>query len=515
MNKQIIFTLVSLVLTSFYTMALLGQHHDNIWLMSDINGGVKIDFSTGEPEVSAVDIPIIFENSSTSMSNSVGELQFYTNGCRIHHHEFDDMLNGTGINLGNIFSDFCVGPNAPYFGYPQLGHGAVSIPVPYHEEEYFLVHKPIDNFVDSDTLVGIWAFELLFSRIDMTKNDGLGRVMGKNIVVEVDSFESGHIALNKHANGEDWWLIQPMNFSNEYAIYLVDSLGVNQHSRVNIGLVDERATSALGQSLFSPNGDKYFRYNSIQGLRIFDFDRSTGELSNFIHISSPAGIQSEIQAGGVGVSPSGRYAYVSTRLDIYQYDLQAPDIAASRVHVAEITNPMDYIIHPTAFNFQLGPDCKLYVFNNSGISHHVIHEPDNPGQSCNFEQGGLVMPYPVFRDMPYFPNYRLGPLGDEGSPCADPLVSTTEQPVIEAESAFEVYPNPTYGPVTVEGKRERVTGLRVIDGFGRVLWQNKWPGGGSAKLSIDLGHLPNGLYTLEVTDDEDKVSTERLILQHQ
>ncbi|PHI18885.1 hypothetical protein CEQ90_15700 [Lewinellaceae bacterium SD302] len=513
MNKQIIFTLVSLWLTSFIVFDIGAQHHDNIWLMSSVNGGIKIDFSTGEPQVSEVDIPIIFHNTAATTSDVQGDLQFYTNGCEIQHFEFGNMQNGGGLNPGEVFDDFCVGPSSSNWGYPQTGHGAVSVPVPFQESEYYLIHKPYDLYSQNGQLYGAWAFELLYSRIDMSENNGLGKVTEKNIAFEIDSFELGHVALNKHADGENWWLIQPLNYSNEYAVFHVDSFGLNQQARYTLGVVDELETTGTGQSLFSPDGTQYFRYNSIQGLRIFDFDRITGELSNFRHVPLPLEDQAEIAYGGVGISPSGRFAYVSTIFDIYQYDLQAPDIAASRVHIAEITNPMDYIIHPTAFNFQLGPDCKLYVFNNSGISHHVIHSPDEPGLACDFEQGALEMPYPVFRDMPYFPHYRLGPLGNEGSPCAEPLVSTTEQPVAATDNAFEVYPNPTYGLVTVKGKREGVAALRVIDQFGRVLLQKNWANDASFKREVNLSHLPAGIYTLEITTADDIIYTERLILQ--
>ena len=38
---------------------------------------------------------------------------------------------------------------------------------------------------------------------------------------------------------------------------------------------------------------------------------------------------------GVAFSPNGRFLYVSTDLDVYQFDTEADDIAASEVHIAQ------------------------------------------------------------------------------------------------------------------------------------------------------------------------------------
>ncbi|PHI20248.1 hypothetical protein CEQ90_08655 [Lewinellaceae bacterium SD302] len=514
MKNRIIYLLVSLWLTSFSPFLLVAQHHDNIWLMSTPNGGVEVNFSSGEPEVFAIDIPLIFMHSSITMSNDEGEMIFYTNSCRIHDSSFSLMQNGNGLNPGNIYDQYCNAASADTWGYPQIGQGVISLPVPYAKNDYYVVHKPIDNFYDDEGgLVGIWSFELLYSRIIMNENVGYGAVVDKNVVIDIDTLATGNLAANKHANGEDWWVLLPTKYTNEINIYYVDSAGIGQFDSQFIGLAEGNSIGGAGQSIFSPDGKLYLRYNSIQGLSIFDFDRQTGILSNFRNYPIP--IEEEIgwPDGGVGMSPNSRYVYVSDVLNIYQYDLEAQNVAASRVHIAEMHNDDNFVIHPNAYNFQLGPDCKLYVFNNSGISHHVIHSPNNPGQSCDFEQGALEMPYPVFRDQPYFPHYRLGPLGDEGSPCAEPLVSNVEPVEPVATDAVTLSPNPTYGPLRVEAKNGGIVSIRVIDGFGRVVQTRSWPNSASPQRNIDLSTLHAGVYNCEVTTKNGEVSVERIIIQ--
>lgn len=243
------------------------------------------------------------------------------------------------------------------------------------------------------------------------------------------------------------WLVVPLRDTNRYSVYLIDSSGINLQSIQEAGIPDNLRTRGGGQSLFSPEGNQYLRYSTASAIQIFDFDRATGELSNFRSVPMP--IEDQLEAGGfggMGLSPSGQFAYVSTLLTVYQYDLFAADIVSSRVKIAEMQNPDSLWINvPVSRDFQLGPDCKLYNYINNGTKHHVIHYPDLKGLACGWEQGGLVVPYSGFRDQPTFPNYRLGPLGDEGSPCANPLI-TSNRCATQAEVAdVKVYPNPVRG----------------------------------------------------------------------
>ncbi|MBK8722769.1 MAG: hypothetical protein IPL95_11015 [Saprospiraceae bacterium] len=54
----------------------------------------------------------------------------------------------------------------------------------------------------------------------------------------------------------------------------------------------------------------------------FDFDRSTGELSNPIYLD----LQDSIQVGGCAFSPSGRFLYVSNTFKVFQFDLEQNNI---------------------------------------------------------------------------------------------------------------------------------------------------------------------------------------------
>lgn len=445
--RVLIFLLCGLLFSSPHN--LYGQHHDNIWILSDRDDSVIIDFSTGQPTVTLDNMDIVFEYASTYIANEMGELAFYTNGCQVKNANRTLMQNGSHLNPGEVYDEYCVFSQTKR--YPHGIQASLSLPWPERESQYLILHKLSEFVYDSmGILMDVVAPRILTTHVDMDANDGLGRVVEKNVILEEAAYEFGGLTATKHANGKDWWIINPLVESNEYAVYLLDSLGFQHLGFQATGNVEALNESGVGQSVFSPDGSRYLRFHQTNGLQIWDFDRTTGLLSNFRLTNIPLAEITFAPYGGVGISPSGRYAYATNKFKVWQFDLEAEDLEAGRILVGEVTNPDSMFIAPTIFNFQLGPDCKLYGFNNSGTDYHVIHHPDSAGVACDFEESGLALPVWVFRDFPHFPNYRLGPLGDEGSPCAVPLISSTD-----AEPA--PLPDPTYLTVypTPPGRKSR------------------------------------------------------------
>jgi hypothetical protein len=395
----------------------------------------------------------------------------------------------------------------------------VSIPRPGHQDHYLILHKSLDLFSEPipDESVAYYS-RFYYAIVDMTAEGGAGAVIQKHVLVD-DRFAEHEIILNRHANGEDWWMISPLRNSNEYAVYLIDSTGVMMTSIQAIGITDDRWSRGGGQSVFGPLGQRLVRWNTVSGLQLFDFDRETGMLSNSEFYPSPLMGGRDFLSGGVGLSPSGQYAYVSTVLDVYQYDLWAEDIGASQFHIAEIGNPDSLWIGvaPTAFNFQLGPDCKLYSYTNTGLEHHIIYQPDERGDACEWEQGGLeLLGLTVFRDMPHFPNYRLGPLGDEGSQCVGPIVSTRSA-VKEAPVYLSVYPNPVRAgkPVSLSlsGVFPHQYGdWELFDAGGRLVAQYQLTAGAATSVSVPSG-LAAGFYHWRLSDRGRAVNTGKLVVE--
>lgn len=317
----------------------------------------------------------------------------------------------------------------------------------------------------------------------MHYNGGRGRVVTKNISILEEEAFFGQLTAVKKANGIDWWIVKPsIKEENTFYFFTLNESGIELSHTQEIGI---NHTNFAGWANFSPDGTKYARYEPTSyDLLLYDFNRETGLLSNFQQITIE---EEEEWVGGVAFSPNSRFLYVSSYSFIYQYDTWADNIAASRVTVAGY-EPLGQLIEQHFWGMQLGPDCRLYIFCNSCDVIHVIHNPDEPGLACNFEQGAVQLPWPIFRSQPHFPNYRLGPVGDEGLPCS-PVVNVQE--TIIPMVGVKVFPNPATQQITLS--TQDVSGKWVLhDGLGRVVATASLEN--NASQMVDVTHLISGLY---------------------
>ena len=386
------------------------QDHDNVWLMGNQGGaytpndttfGITIlRFPNGDIQIeNNQQIEMWFNDTDASISDTDGNLLFYFNGIYIEDASYHTMENGEGLNNFNLN------------GY-DLPQGGLILPLPNDSQKYYLFHSEEGHVKIPD-----WGPEvvgLYYSIIDMEKNNGLGGVVLKKEPLIIDTLEYGKITATKHANGRDWWLLMNESHTNRFYQILFDKDGVQVVGNQEIGMDN---VEGLGQAVFSPDGNYYVMFNTVdlqlgQFIEIYDFDRCTGNLSNHRRIQ----YDEDAYSGGAAISPNSRFLYIPSNSFMYQYDLWADDIEASRATVAVY----DGYLAPfptTFFLAQLAPDNKIYISCSNGVNVlHVIHNPDEKGLACNVEQHGVHLPTFNGFSIPNFPNYRLGPL--DGSPCA-------------------------------------------------------------------------------------------------
>ncbi|MFN6115617.1 MAG: T9SS type A sorting domain-containing protein [Flavobacteriales bacterium] len=341
----------------------------------------------------------------------------------------------------------------------------------------------------------------------MSLDGGLGGVVTKNQVLVNDALNTGRITAVRHANGRDWWVFCHKVSTNVFYRVLVTPNGAVLDGTQSIGIIRPPDN---GQACFSPDGSKFAYYwgQFNQDLEIFNFDRCTGLFSDPVQVL----ISDANTMGGVAFSPNSRYLYVSSLEDVYQYDTQASDIAASMVHIAE----WDGFYSPepplaTLFDIaQLAPDGKIYIGTGNGTFHlHVIHNPDEPGPACNMEQHGIELPHYFVNSLPNHPNYHLGPI--DGSIC-DSLGITVHVSEASLQDRVRVQPNPSNGAFGINYPAHAQSGLlEVLDATGRVAYQHRlsaW----STVHQVDLTGQPAGMYHCRLSWGTRSTSV-RVILQ--
>ncbi len=469
-------------------------YYDCKWMMGydtdalDFMGcGSLFDFSDTVVSVSTADKYMYMNFTNASICDESGNLQFYTNGCYIAGADHQVLENGSDLNPvigGGCNNDF------PFFGTGYKGQqGTVILPYPGHPKQYMLIHKKLKTVPNVDFQYNCQG--LYISVIDMNLNGGKGAVTVKNSLIDADSLTFGQFTATKHANGRDWWLLSARLASKKIVRYLLSPAGLNRVGTQTAMGSDIAIDDNFGQTVFSPDGSKYIRFN-YEGLNILNFNRCTGMLSN--RVTFPLhGLGDTILASGTGVSPNSRFLYISIGRKIYQFDLQASNIQASKTLVAVQKYPT-----LNFYQMQLAPDGKIYVITlNMTNEIHTIESPNLKDTLCDVRQKSMVLPCKNGYSLPNLPNFRLGRL--VGSSC-DSLATAIAE--VEQMKELRVYPNPASDELTIELppnlQNSKLT-LRLHNQLGQTVHSQAWREESNTQ-TISVASLPSGFYVVSVSN---------------
>lgn len=364
LSLQLLFILIS-------SQVCLAQNEFNVWHFSNASA---LDFNSGSPVVLYTSSIGTLEGSA-SICDSAGQILFYTDGSYVWDRTDGFMLNGAGLQ-----------------GDESSTQSALICPDPGNISQYYIFTADQGGYAGPNSGVH-------YCKVDMSQNSGLGEVVTSQIQL-LPPPATEKITAVRHNNGIDFWIItHPFN-SNTFQVFLLSASGVNSapvisavgmnHYPLYPGFYGE----TIGYMKASPNGKKLALANLDQAfVEIFDFDNSTGTVSNAVTIQYPL----SILPYGISFSPNSSLLYSTVTAPqtgtsyIYQYDISnysASSIIASQYIAASVTNSNGMEMFAA---LQLGPDGKIYAARDN-MTLDVISSPDAYGSGCGYSAAVVTFP---------------------------------------------------------------------------------------------------------------------------
>ena len=321
-----------------------------------------MDFVPGAP-VNITTSAMTVVDCPATISDSVGNLLFYSNAQEIWDRTNQVMPNGNGI-----------------IGATSGGQPGVVIRQPGSSNLYYLFTN--DGYGGPDGL--------RYDLIDMNLHGGLGDVVAgqKNVLLIASASEQ--VLAAKDANGHDAWIItHPFN-SGTFNVYHITAAGINTTPVVSTVGANRGGASddATGQITIDTGYRRIAMAHYYTGeFELYDFDNSTGIVSNVLTFSSSS------KPWGIEISPDGSKLYVCgwTTQYVKQYDLSnytQAAIDASVVNLGNVTGPG--APYYTGY-MQRAPDGKIYIAVYLDSYLAVINNPNSAGLASNLVDNGYSL----------------------------------------------------------------------------------------------------------------------------
>ncbi|MBK9637495.1 MAG: T9SS type A sorting domain-containing protein [Bacteroidetes bacterium] len=491
-------------LSIFASNPVCSQKHDAKWMMgysfAPWISFPALDFNYGYADTIGYTGYFNIIGASTSICNTQGLLQFYTNGIHVANRLNLPLANSVDFNLDS----YTQGSNS--LGIEQC---VLTIPEPSSTTKYNLFH------IGGTYLSGSIAQPLFLrmSTIDMSLQNGNGQMVVKGQVVLSDTLTYRTMQAVKHGNGRDWWVVIGEYNSDKFYSALVTAQGIDTIVRSGSGYVNSGGL-IRGQSTFSPDGSVYVSTTANLAtvaenmVNIYYFDRCTGIFTFKDSITFPT--SSNSSTTGCAFSPSGQYLYVNTFIDLFQYDLWSAQFPNNSVHIATYDGFLDF--NPVNFyRMQAAPDNKIYIVP-AGATRFlgVINSPNQPDSTCNFVQHQLQLISYNYPTIPHFPYYKLG--ASIGSGCDTLLTQGLDPVAFSPDEIVCYYVNNSLHLQFQESLKANLN-YSIFSSNGQLINNGRIKMGTGPNYSInDIGLSSEGLYIIKLWNEEVQFSKKFVVL---
>jgi gliding motility-associated-like protein len=348
-------------------------------------GYAALNFSSGEA-VSIDNSAMLTWNGCASLSDTAGNLLFYSNGEEIWNRNHQVMPNGDSLK-----------------GNSGATQSAMAVPVPGMTNKYYLFTIGQYDFQSGS------GFGCYYSMIDMDLDGGLGNIISdkKNIFLLGSDSALQVIMAVAHANHNDYWLIV-RNFSkiNSFKSYLIDNSGLHQEPIVSNCIYDRSPLEANGTSKVSPDG-KYYLYsisswvnNNTRTNELYTFDNRVGELTPVFAFSSIP--DDPYFTWGAEFSANSEFLYLSiesARFPPLVYHNLIKQFDIGKINNVDIFESSSIVLYTEEIEndfkqMQIAPDGKIYIDQvATGSSNYMsrINFPSQTGALSSFEKNAVEL----------------------------------------------------------------------------------------------------------------------------
>jgi|GEM_PF-369503 len=334
--------------------------------------------------------PAIFSNEAcATVSNSSGNLLFYTDGDAVW-----DNTN-TVMPSGSVLTPYICG---------SATQGAMIVPVLSNPNQYYIFSiEEMEDYIGGDPL----APRMFYSIIDMTLHGGLGDVVpGTAGTLLQTQVTEKQVAIP--GNSCNMWLVTHSRDTGVFKVYEITAAGISTTPVVSaVGTFNGYFGYDIGVMKSSPDHhklllqcDHFVGYTTLGGTELYDFDPSTGIVSNCRVLDSI-----DNSSYGADFSPDNTKVYAH-QVDattgngvISQYNITLPTAAAIRASRIDVANV------PGGFetNMKLAPDGKIYVNGLAalgGSAMDCITNPNGSGAACNYVSNYITLTGSTFLGLP-------------------------------------------------------------------------------------------------------------------
>lgn len=429
----------------------------NHWYFGE---GIGIDFSSGTPVLDTLS-PMSQREACAVMSDTAGNLLFYTDGDTIWNKTHVMMANGFGV------------------GCESSSNGAAIVPNPGNDSIYYLFT------VDCWENFGVHGLQ--YTVINVNANGGTGAILQKNIQLYAPSSEQ--LAVTRHCNGIDYWVVSHAYSVNKFYAHKVTANGVDTVPTITFAgdtLPVLQPIGNAGSMCFSPNGEKLCFVNLWKGCILFDFDLSTGQFNNKIILLT------DTHNYGCAFSPDNSKLYISfTGLPnpigryITQFDLSSNDSLL-------ITNSKNIVYwqsyaHAQFLGVQLSKQGYIKIAFYYRDSVGVILNPNAYGVACNYQTFPLTFNGRLCKEQ--FPNINTNYYNTNAFICSNGIAET-------GNASIKYFPNPVTDKLMITNLKSQFTYLVVRSVDGRDVLSKRVHN--NDEIEIDTKQFPSGIYLVQL-----------------